>query len=131
MAPFTHTLRVRYNECDPQGIVFNANYVVYIDVALTELWRDLFGSYESFVNETGIDLVVADLQIRFRKAARWDEVLAITLAPTLTSASSVTSAITIRRGDDIIIEGTARHVCVDASTLAKIAAPNRLSQALA
>jgi acyl-CoA thioester hydrolase len=26
-APFVHELRVRYGECDPQGIVFNANYL--------------------------------------------------------------------------------------------------------
>ena len=30
---------MRYGECDPQGIVFNANYLLYFDVAFTELWR--------------------------------------------------------------------------------------------
>jgi acyl-CoA thioester hydrolase len=35
---FVHELRVRYAECDPQNIVFNANYLVYFDVAFTELW---------------------------------------------------------------------------------------------
>jgi len=34
-APFRHQLRVRFNECDPQGVVFNANYLVYFDVALS------------------------------------------------------------------------------------------------
>jgi len=29
---FVHELRVRYGECDPQGIVFNANYLLYFDV---------------------------------------------------------------------------------------------------
>ncbi len=38
-ADFVHELRVRYGECDPQGIVFNANYLLYFDVAFTELWR--------------------------------------------------------------------------------------------
>jgi len=36
-APFVHPLRVRYGECDPQQIVFNANYFAYFDVAMTEL----------------------------------------------------------------------------------------------
>ena len=40
--PFSHRLRVRYGECDAQGIVFNANYLAYVDVALTELWREAF-----------------------------------------------------------------------------------------
>lgn len=131
MEPFTHPLRVRYHECDPQGIVFNANYVMYVDVALTELWRALFGGYGAFVEETGVDLVVADIQLRFRGSARWDDEIAVTLDPAMTSASSITSAITIRRGDDVLIEGTTRHVCVDATTLAKVPAPERLSAALA
>ena len=31
MPDFVHELRVRYGECDPQGIVFNANYLAYFD----------------------------------------------------------------------------------------------------
>ena len=45
--PFRHRLRVRYHECDPQGVVFNANYLAYFDIALTELWRDAVGGYAS------------------------------------------------------------------------------------
>ena len=37
MAPFTYKLRVRFNECDPQSVAFNANYLAYIDVAITDL----------------------------------------------------------------------------------------------
>ena len=36
-----HPLRVRYAECDPQGVVFNSRYLEYFDVALTELWREI------------------------------------------------------------------------------------------
>ena len=39
-AEFRHPIRVRYNECDPQGHVFNANYLAYFDIAMTELWRE-------------------------------------------------------------------------------------------
>lgn len=34
---FFHSLRVRWAEVDPQGIVFNGNYLTYLDVATTEL----------------------------------------------------------------------------------------------
>ncbi|MDQ4072071.1 MAG: hypothetical protein M3088_04240 [Actinomycetota bacterium] len=36
---FVPRLRVLYAECDPQGVVFNADY--HFDVALTELWREV------------------------------------------------------------------------------------------
>ena len=46
---FDHDLRVRYGECDPQNIVFNANYFLYFDVAFTELWREAIGPWEEMV----------------------------------------------------------------------------------
>lgn len=38
-ASFQYRLRVRYSEVDSQGIVFNANYLNYLDVAITEYFR--------------------------------------------------------------------------------------------
>ena len=33
MAALRHRLRVRYSDCDPQGVLFNANYLTYFDDA--------------------------------------------------------------------------------------------------
>ena len=50
MPDFVHELRVRYGECDPQGIVFNANYLSYFDITVTELWRATeLGSWQAMV----------------------------------------------------------------------------------
>ena len=38
---FAHPLRVRWAEADMQGVVFNAHYLLYFDVAVTEYWRTL------------------------------------------------------------------------------------------
>jgi acyl-CoA thioester hydrolase len=54
MAAYVHELRVRYGECDPQGIVFNPNYLAYFDVAWTELWREAVGPWPDMV-EAGYD----------------------------------------------------------------------------
>src|SRR6266850_2032541 len=64
-APFVHELRVRYGECDPQGIVFNANYLLYFDVVFTELWRAAVGPWQEMVAR-GVDAVVADATLSFR-----------------------------------------------------------------
>src|SRR5205807_350743 len=45
--PFEHKLRVRYVECDPQGVVFNSHYLAYFDINITELWRTAFGGYRA------------------------------------------------------------------------------------
>jgi acyl-CoA thioester hydrolase len=36
---FHHQFRVRWSEVDPQGVVFNARYLDYADIAITEYWR--------------------------------------------------------------------------------------------
>ena len=52
-------LRVRYGECDPQGVVFNAHYLAYFDTSITELWRAAFGSYQAMLDR-GVDIVLAE-----------------------------------------------------------------------
>ena len=41
MSTHIEPLRVRWNEVDAQGIVFNAQYLAYLDVASTGYWRAL------------------------------------------------------------------------------------------
>ena len=59
--PFTHNLRVRYSECDAQGVVFNANYLAYVDDAVdrwfaTVLHGEGFGdSFDCMVKQATID----------------------------------------------------------------------------
>ena len=36
---FHHSFRVRWSETDAQGVVFNARYLDYADIAVTEYWR--------------------------------------------------------------------------------------------
>src|SRR5437667_10931078 len=77
--PFTHAIRVRYGECDPQGVVFNANWLGYFDVVITELWRERVGDYSGMI-EAGADMMVAEASIRFLGPARFDGVVVFELA---------------------------------------------------
>jgi acyl-CoA thioester hydrolase len=113
VSAFVHHLRVRYNECDAQGHVFNANYLVYFDVALTELWRDALGSYEALTAD-GLDLVVAEVGVRFRAPARFDDELDITLEVERLGNTSMVSAIGIARDGDTLAEGRIVYIFVRA-----------------
>ena len=113
MAPFVHRLRVRYNECDAQGHVFNANYFVYFDIALTELWREALGSYDALIAE-GLDLVVAETGARFRGPAHFDDDLEITLEVEHLGNTSMVSVIEIARDGEAIVEGRIVHIFVRA-----------------
>ena len=57
-------LRVRYGECDLQGVVFNAHYLAYFDIGMTELWRAALGGYQAMIDR-GLDMVVVEAQLHF------------------------------------------------------------------
>jgi acyl-CoA thioester hydrolase len=120
--PYVHRLRVRYGECDPQGIVFNANYFAYFDVVITELWRDVLGGYQAMMDR-GIDIVVGAASATFSAAARFDDELALELVVAALGTTSMTTRIAVRRGEELCVEGEMRHVFVDLATLQKIPIP--------
>jgi acyl-CoA thioester hydrolase len=128
-APFSHPLRVRYGECDPQGIVFNANYLLYFDVAFTELWRAAVGPWQQ-MTERGIDAVVADARISFRAPARFDDELQLLAQPTRIGTTSITTQIDVVREQALLVTGTLRHVCVATDTWSKTALPDWIRDGL-
>lgn len=65
--------RVRYAETDQMGIVYYANYLVWMEIGRAEYFRALGGSYRVMEAEDGILLAVADAYCRFLSPARYDE----------------------------------------------------------
>jgi acyl-CoA thioester hydrolase len=127
--PFVHELRVRYGECDPQGIVFNANYLLYFDVAFTELWRAAIGPWQDMVDR-GLDAVVADASISFRAPARFDDELELRAQVTRIGTTAITTQIDVLRDRDVLVSGTLRHVCVATDTWAKTELPDWIRDGL-
>jgi len=130
MAPFVHRLRVRYHECDQQGIVFNANHFAYFDIVLTELWRAAFGSYGAMV-ESGTDVLVVEALANFRAPARFDDELDLSMTIARLGNSSITSAFEERRDGELLATGRLVHVCVDTARYAKQPIPRDMRERLA
>ena len=124
MAPFRHRIRVRYNECDAQGAVFNANYLVYFDVTITELWRDAFGSYDTALQQWGLDLVVGEANVQYLRPAKFDDELDVDVTVEKLGTTSMTTHYDIRSGLDDIAHGRLRHVFVDLTSGAKHKIPD-------
>jgi acyl-CoA thioester hydrolase len=126
---FVHNLRVRYGECDPQGIVFNANYLLYFDVAFTELWRAAVGPWQEMVAQ-GIDAVVADANLSFRAPARFDDQLQLRATITRLGRTAITTEIDVLRDEELLVAGRLRHVCVATDTWAKTELPDTIRRGL-
>ena len=124
-----HSVRVRYSECDLQGIVFNANYLTYVDDAITEMWRVLPGGYAAMV-EQGVDIVVAEAALRYLAPARFDDQLDLELAVTRLGTTGMTTEVLISCGERSLTEVTLRHVFVTAGEGAKTPIPDDVRGAL-
>jgi acyl-CoA thioester hydrolase len=128
--PFTHRLRVRYAECDAQGVVFNAHYLAYVDHTITELWRAAFGRYQVML-ERGVDIVVAEAHLTFLGGARFDEEIDIDASVTHLGTTSMRTLYQFRRGDRPLLSATLRHVFVTAGTTSKTPIPDWARDGLA
>jgi acyl-CoA thioester hydrolase len=109
--PFVHRLRVRYHECDAQGIVFNAHHFAFFDITLTELWREAFGSYDAMV-DAGTDVVVADAQATFHASPRFDDLLDVEMTIEKLGNSSMVTRFEEKRDGDLLVTGRMVHVFV-------------------
>ena len=112
---YRHRLRVRYSECDQQGVVFNAHYFAYFDDALTEVWRAVLEPYGDMV-KSGVDVVVAEATARFRSPARFDEEIELNWWVTRLGNTAMTTRIDVTRDGELLVEGQMRHVFVHAGT---------------
>ena len=123
MGEFRHRLRVRYNECDPQGIVFNANFLTYFDITITELYREAFGSWDEAMAEHDLDAVVAEARVRYLAPLRFDEEVDVVARIARIGETSTTTAISVERDGEAVAEGEVRHVFVGPESREKVAIP--------
>jgi acyl-CoA thioester hydrolase len=130
-APFRHRTRVRWAECDLQGVAFYPNYLAWFDLVLTELWRAGGLPYPEMIRG-GADMVVAEAAIRYHASARFDEEIDLLATVRRLGSTSITTSISIERAEDgrLLAEGELRHVCVDAQTMEKRELPRHLRDVL-
>jgi acyl-CoA thioester hydrolase len=70
------TLRVNYSETDQMGVVYHANYLIWFDRARTELMRETGLTYKE-LEQQGVYLAVSEVRVRYRAAARYDDLVRV------------------------------------------------------
>jgi acyl-CoA thioester hydrolase len=121
MARFDY--RVRYGECDQQGIVFNAHYLAYLDDAVDCWLRSLDPAFESAL---GWEVVVKRTEITWHSPARFGDTLGLELAVSRWGGTSFDVAATGRVGDRDVLTSVTTYVVVDHDTFRPVAVPAEL-----
>lgn len=128
--PFTHPVRVYWEDTDAGGIVFYANYLKFFERARTEWLRALGVEQQALREQTGLMFIVSQTAVRHLAPARLDDLLQISVAVTELGRATLTLEQQARRGDVLLAEGTVRVACADAASLQPRRLPAMLLQRL-
>jgi acyl-CoA thioester hydrolase len=124
---FRHTLRVRWAEVDKQDIVFNGNYFIYFDVAITEYWRAIGIDYpDGIVKAFGTDLYTAKAAAEYHSSAGFDDILDIHGRTARLGRSSLQFLLEVWRGDTHLVSGELIYVNADPATKKSVPLPELL-----
>ena len=105
-------IRVRYAETDRMGLLHHANYLVYFEQARTELLRSLGLTYKD-MEDQGFLLVVTKVEVRFRRPARYDDLLTIRTTVTKTTMVRIDHKYEVFGEGQLLAEGSSTLACVD------------------
>ncbi len=110
MSPHLSSIRVRYAETDQMGVVYYANYLVWMEVARVEYCKAVGFNYKEMEMEDGIFLAVAESQCRHISPARFDD--EITIATTIAEAGNrlVTFEYEMSCSGRKVAKGKTRHI---------------------
>lgn len=73
MEPVDTSFRVRYAETDQMGVVYYANYLIWMEVGRVEFCRAQGIRYRDMEEADGILLVVSEANCRYSRPARYDD----------------------------------------------------------
>jgi len=105
-------VRVRYAETDRMGLLHHANYIVYFELARTEMLRSKGVSYRE-VEDSGHFLVIIDLGCKFKKPAYYDDLLTIRTTVARVTHVKIVHEYQVFRTGELLAEGHSTLACVD------------------
>ena len=105
-------IRVRYQETDAMGVLHHANYLTYFEMGRTELLRGTGCDYRR-IEESGIFMVIVEIGCRYRRPARYDDVLRLRTMLKRVTAAKIQHEYQLFRGDELLADAHSTLACVD------------------
>ena len=105
-------IRVRYAETDRMGLLHHANYFVYFEIGRTELLRQRGVSYRE-VEDAGHLLVIIDIGCKFKKPARYDDLLTLRTTVARVTHVKIVHNYKLFRDGELLAEGHSTLACID------------------
>jgi acyl-CoA thioester hydrolase len=112
LAAHVSRLRVRYAETDQMGVVYYANYLIWMEVGRVELVRSLGLDYKQLEHTEGLYLSVIEANCRYLYPARYDEEIAVETRITEANNRVVEFGYRVLslNPDRVLAKGRTRHI---------------------
>lgn len=106
---------VRYAETDQMQLVHHANYLIWFELARTELC-DRAGLHYSEIEQNGYYMVVTQAEVKYRQAARYGDSVRLVCWVDRVGSRGMQFAYEAKRGDELLATGQTHHVWVARET---------------
>ncbi len=108
------TVQARYAETDQMGVVYYANYLVWMEVARVAYCREAGFEYSDMERESGAYLAVTEAHCRYRSPARFNDTVRIVCRVTEVRSRTVRFAYEMYRGGELLATGETLHTVTNA-----------------
>lgn len=102
--PFTHPVRVYYEDTDAAGIVYHARYLHFAERARTEMLRAVGFDHATLLAEHDLVFAVHHCDVRFLKPAKLDDALQVQCIVQNQQGARLTFHQRILKRDDLICD---------------------------
>jgi len=126
---FSTPIRVRFAETDAQGIVHNANYAIWFEVARVAYLEEYAGGYRR-LRDLGLEAVVLETHIRYVQPARFDDRLLVHARCLEVRGARFRFEYAVVRDDMLVADGWTAHATVEAGTFRPTRIPDWLRAAI-
>ncbi len=113
--PHQIEIEVRYAETDQMGVVHHANYLIWFELARTELCNRS-GLHYRKIEEAGYFLVVTQAELKYRQGARYGDRVRLSCELERLGSRGMRFRYEVRRDGELLSTGRTHHIWIDAAS---------------
>ena len=126
--PFKWSVRIYFEDTDSGGVVYHSNYLKFMERARTEWLRSLELNQVDLRKKDKIMFVVANVNIDYKKAARFNDELDIVTSVDNIGASKVDLTQNIMKNSELCTSAKVSIACIQSDTFKPQRIPKLIKQ---
>jgi acyl-CoA thioester hydrolase len=127
---FSIPVRVYYQDTDAGGVVFHAQYLLFMERARTEFLNAAGFDLARFAERDGILFMVHRLAVRFHRPARLNDLVSVSAEVVKMGHASFVFRQTVERGAELLVEADVTVALVDRARDRPARIPDELKRLL-